>query len=543
MSSSNSPEIVFLPVLTTKHSVRQNELVRAGVRAHTARLIHQRRKQKQQQGQLKQPPAISALPTAADLYKNLFQQSKIFIGLSGSSDPFQSFPIEITPEINHVITLARDVLLPNLYIPSYVRRLSFGVAKDITFDRAQFSIAGSCVSADLNQFKYANEGVAAAWLSGHIAFLASLGYRLPEHDISLVELRLRTRSLEFLRRKLSKSLEREKDHISLAIQHIMLLFQADCKRRDSESAAIHGPILMSLVEKLADDTKVAQHLIVMMFGYAELATSTLARPVITLNPDMMKRLNRFWASTSSLVQLPETRYQNVHPTIDNDILRTVFVRLRACLTIAETPLPVLDAPQKARGIAVYAWIATQTFNDMCVLLNLYHDLMGGMPESKTPGQRLTEACTALSLLHTLRKSIHEAEVDGKDLREASHIILPRLQETLENALEVITPEEYSHYAEVYLWIFFTGAQNEQRHKQEVSCNAEVQEESCSMWFNGIMADQARYLNVNTWADMRRILECFVYDRHLTPTGDLWFQESIMICDENDVVARQYNTFQ
>lgn len=534
MSSNNSSDIVFLPVLTTKRSARQNELVRAGVRAHTARLIHQRRKQEQQQGQLAQPSASSSLYATPELYENLLQKVKMGIGLSGSSDPFQSFPIEITPEINHVITLARDVVLPNLYIPSYVRRLSFGVAKEITFDRAQFSIAGSCVSADLSQFKNGNEGVAAAWLSGHIAFLMSLGYRLPEHDISIVELRLRTRSLEFLLEKLSGSLERENDHLSLAIQHIMLLFQADCKRKDSESAAIHGPILMSLVEKLTDDTKVVQHLIVMMFGYAELATSTLARPVITLNPEMMKRLHGFWASISSLVQPVETGYQNVHPTIDNPILHSIFVRLRACLSLAETPLPVLDAPQRARGIAVYAWIATQTFNDMCILLNLYHDLMEGVPESKTSGQRLTEACTALGLLHALRKSTHEAEMDGKDLRDASHIILPRLQENLEHALEVITPEEYSHYAEVYLWMFFLGAQIEQRRSHKILSRIDMSEGSSSMWFNGMLADQAHYLNVKTWADAKRILEGFVHDRYLIPDGELWFEQVITMRDAFDI---------
>lgn len=526
MSSSNPRDIVFLPALTNKRSIRQNELIKSGVRAHTARLIHQRRKAKQQQEQSKQSVTITALPASTELYENLVERSKLGMSLAGSSDPFQSFPIEITPEINHIITLARDVLLPSLYIPSFVRRLSFGVSKDISFSRAQFSIAGSAVSADLNQFKNANKGVAAAWLSGHIAFLAKLGYQLAEHDISILELKLRQTSLQSLRGNLVNDPREDQNNLSLAIQHIMLLFQSDCKRRDSEAASVHGPILVGLVEKLKDNTNIIQHLVVMMFGYAELAANTLARPVITLNPDMMKRLTDFWTSASSLVQLTDVSYRDVHPSIDNPILRTIFTRLRACLVIAETPLPVIDTAQKARGLAVYSWIATETFNDMCVLLNLYHDLMEGKFDHKTPGERLTEACIALSLLHALRKSIHEAEMDGKDLRDTSHVILPRLQENLESALEVITPEEYARYAQVYLWMFFAGAQNEQRHRPKVGNEDETPEDSFLGWFNDTLADQAQYLNATTWHDTRTILERFVHDRHQIPDGNIWFEQSV-----------------
>jgi len=526
MSSSNPRDIVFLPALTTNRSVRQNELVKSGVRAHTARLIHQRRKANQHQQKPQQPLAINALPASTGLYKNLLKKSKVGASFAGSSDPFHSFPIEITPEINNIISLARDVLLPSLYIPSFIRRLSFGVSKDISFSRAQFSIAGSAVSADLNQFKNANKGVAAAWLSGHIAFLANLGYKLADHDISLLELKLRQTSLQSLRGNLVNDPGEDQHALTLAIQHIMLLFQSDCKRRDTEAASVHGPILVGLVGKLQDNTDIIQHLIVMMFGYAELAVTTLSRPVITLNFDMMKRLTDFWTSASSLVQITDFGYRDVHPTIDNPTLRTVFTRLRACLRIAETPLPATDTTEKARGLVVYSWIATETFNDMCVLLNLYHDLMEGKFEHKTPGERLTEACIALSLLHSLRKSIHEAEMDGKDLRDSSHVILPRLQQDLGSALEVMTQEEYIRYGQVYLWMFFVGAQNEQRHKSQVDSEGETLEGYYLGWFNGMLADQARYLHVATWHDARGILECFLHDRHQLPAGNLWFEQSI-----------------
>ncbi|KEF55833.1 uncharacterized protein A1O9_08584 [Exophiala aquamarina CBS 119918] len=524
MSSNNPRDIVFLPALTTNRSVRQKELIKSGVRAHTARLIHQRRKARQQREESIQPLTLNVLPASTELYENLLERSKMGLSIAGSSDPFQSFPIEITPEINHIITLARDVLLPNLYIPSFVRRLSFGVSKDISFSRAQFSIAGSAVSADLNQFKNANKGVAAAWLSGHIGFLAKLGYQLEEHDISLLELKLRQTSLRLLRGNLLSHPGEDQNNLSLAIQHIMLLFQSDCKRRDSEAASIHGPILIGLLEKLKDNTNIIQHLIVMMFGYAELAANTLGRPVITLNFEMMKRLTDFWASASSLVQITDVRYRDVHPSIDNPILRTIFTRLRACLVIAETPLPVTDTAQKARGLAVYSWIATETFNDMCVLLNLYHDLMEGQYENKTSGECLTEACIALTLLHTLRKCIHEAEMDGKDLRDTSPVIMPRLRKHLESAIETLISRECAHYAQVYLWMFSVGAQNEQRDR--LGSENEEPKESSLGWFNDMLADQAQYLNITTWHEARTILECFVHDRHQIPDGNIWFEQSI-----------------
>lgn len=526
MGNKDPADIVFLPVLTTIRSVRQSELVRAEVRAHTAKLIHRRRKQKEVPGQSTQPPSAGMESWTSDFCEALLRKSQLSTGISGSSDPFQSFPIKITPEINQVIALARDVLVPSLFIPSFARRLSFGVSKSISFDRAQFSIAGASVSLDLLQFKKANEGVAAAWLSGHMALLASLGFRLPEHDISIMELQLRTRSLELLREELAVDTEAHPFDLLLAIQHIMLLFQADCKRRDTNSASIHGPVLLDLMDKVTDNTQILHLLILLMFGNADLAATTLSRPVITLRLSMMERLSEFWASASSLVKINDIDYKDVHPSIENPTLREVSIRLRALLSITKTPLPVIDASEKARGLAVYCWAATQTFNDMCDLLNLYHDLMEDALEPATPGRRLTEACIALSLLQALRKSIHEADVDGRDLRDASHVILPKLQEILQQALEAVTSDEQSHYADVYFWMFFVGAQNEQRHVHEGSRQVNISGDSSSTWFTGMLLDQAQLLEVETWNEARRILEHFVLDQNLTPDGDSWFELAI-----------------
>lgn len=526
MGNKDPADILFLPILTKIHSVRQNELVRAEVRAHTAKLIHRRRKQKETPGQSTQPPSPGIESLTSDFCEVLLRKSQLSTSISGSADPFESFPVKITPEINQVITLARDVLVPSLWIPSFARRLSFGVSKTISFDRAQFSIAGASVSLDLLQFKNANEGVASAWLSGHMALLASLGFRLPEHDISIMELQLRTRSLELLREELAVDTEAHPFDLLLAIQHILLLFQADCKRRDANSASIHGPILMDLIEKVTDNTQVLHLLIALMFGNADLAAITLARPVITLRLSMMERLSEFWASASSLVKVNDIDYKYVHPNIENPTLREVFIRLRALLSITKTPLPVIDAAEKVRGLAVYYWTATQTFNDMCDLLNLYHDLMDDALEPATPGKRLTDACIALSLLQALRKSIHEADVDGRDLRDASHVIMPKLQEVLQQALEAMTSDEQSRYAEVYLWMFFVGAQNEQRYVHENLHQANTSEDSPSAWFTDMLLDQAHSLRVETWNEARRILEHFVFDPNLKPDGKLWFEIAI-----------------
>lgn len=524
---SNKPaDFLFLPLMTEKRSTRQNELVKAEVRAQTARQIHQRRKEKKNQEQLAHTPSTKARCSASASYDALRRTNQLLPSLCGSSDPFQSFPIGITPEINHVVTIARDVLVPNLWIPSYVRRLSFGISKTISQERAQFSIAGPCISLDIDQFRHGNEGVASAWLSGHMAFLNNLGYRLPEHDISTMELRLRTRSLELLRKELSMDTEVHQVDLSLAIEHIMLLFQADCKRRDSKAASVHGPILMSLIEKVTDNTRILQLMIVFMFGNTDLAAMTVARPVINLSTGLTEILSRFWALASSLVNSNENSDLEIHPTIENHTLRRVFIRLRAFLSIAQKPLPVTDASEKARGLAVYSWIATATFSDMSCLLNLHHDLMIGALGSATEGQRLTEACIALGLLQTLRKSVHEAEMDGRDLRDASHVIIPKLQETLNMALEAMTPKESSHYGEAYLWMYFVGAQYEQRCAHSNSMRPTLSGESPSMWFTGRLSDQAILLNVQTWIEAKRVLECFVYDKHLIPDGGLWFEKSI-----------------
>lgn len=151
---------------------------------------------------------------------------------------------------------------------------------------------------------------------------------------------------------------------------------------------------------------------------------------------------------------------------------------------------------------------------MGMLINFYVDLMEEKVLVETEGRRLTEACLALTLLYMLRKSIHEAPLDGTDVRDASHVIIPRLERDMKNAIRMLTPAERLYYEEAWLWMFYAGALYEQGRKSNRL--VDMGDSQSPLWFTQMLAKHAHQSNVRAWTDAKKILEKFVYDNHLQP---------------------------
>jgi hypothetical protein len=214
-----------------------------------------------------------------------------------------------------------------------------------------------------------------------------------------------------------------------------------------------------------------------------------------------------------------------------------MIRLRYCIGICDSPLPTKSAADKLRGSLVYGWIATRTQHDVGVLLHLFFNLIEGKTSTRTTGQQFTEAAICLTLAHCIRKSVLAAQMEssGIDIREASHVIMPRLASTLQCAFSVVTRDEHPVYNEVYFWMLYVGAMFEERQKasKRPIWVRNVNGTPCQ-WFSKLLARHASNLGVQTWSDAQRILEKFVYDRHLQPQGHLWFEDVLSTSErQND----------
>ncbi|KIW30829.1 uncharacterized protein PV07_02523 [Cladophialophora immunda] len=529
--------IKFLPPSKRDRPIREQELEGAEIKAHAARISHQKRKWAKLQQQLLQKEERHEYsgPRVHDgqqpNHRAQPQYREIILLLHGSSDPFNACPIKITPEVHRIITYTRDVMLPNIFSPPFFRRLTVGGPKVVNYENSNKVIGGSSFRLSLKGFGDMNEGAALAWLCGHIPNIVRLNSTQNTQQLSTARLKMRAKSLKLLREQLAGHAQTKPESLAALRLHIRCLFETECMAGDTMAAKAHADILLHLPDPLTDDMERVQHTLVMMFDATELACKKLERTVMPFGDWTAKAHARLWALTGPYLPIPPIYIHNAHPCVEIPEHREAMVRLRYCLWVAETPLPFGTAQERLKADMIFAWIATKTFHDLGVLINLYVDITEGKFLFNSEGHRLTQACMILTLIYESRKRVHEAIIeDGADIREASHVIMPRLAQDMVAAMEMLSPDECDHYQEAYLWMLYAGAQYEQRQKRQtrgthVGIKVEPSEDP---WFTTTLAKHAVEMSVTAWEQARSILRRFVYDEHLEPDGQLWFEEALHI---------------
>lgn len=560
-------------------SQREKELEDALIRAHAARISHLRKKQAKQVGkdqqELREREHEEEEDAAGEFQpraqENPPESQELVLLLHGSSDPFNAFPVRITPEINRLIAYARDVVLPNILVPRYMKRLTLGAPKTVTYEHSNRVLGGASYVFIMDVFRNANEGAALAWLTSHIPAIVTLASAQATRDLSVEGLKMRLRSIRLLRQGLATYHEQPRDVKGSLRLHVRGLYESECMAGDTASARAHAAVLMQFEDPFGDDDLARAHdTMVLMFNSSELGCKTMQRTVIPYGEWTYSRLINFWnLCVPALPALPAADAVDdqlqLHPSVQHPVLVDIALRIRYCLSVAESPMSMRTPTEKLRGNLVYGWIVTRTFHDMGTLLNLYFDLDEDVVVvlGSTEGQRLTDACIALALLQCERKSLHEAYLDGTDIREASHAMLPRLAASLTRAWGVLTPAERMFYDEAYFWMAYVGAVFEQGEARKIGRPVPVpaklgdgrrmgrqrekahqrmrkdhqgekntlfqqdgRTETSPWYFSRMLAWHADRLHMCKWDDAKRVLERFVYDRHLQPEGHVWFEEAL-----------------
>jgi hypothetical protein len=526
----------FLAPSKGEKPIRERELEHAEIKAHAARFSHQRRTWLKLQQQLKrqqdeQHEDERRLSTHAGQYGiHARPQSRELIVLlhnfHGSSDPFNAYPVKITPEINRIISYARDVMLPNVFSPPFFRRLTAGGPKLVNYERSDRVIGGSNFILNLQLFRDMSEGAALGWLCGHIPIIVRLNSPETTQTLSVARLKMRAKSIKLLREELKDHPESSPESLAALRLHIRTLYEAECMAGDTTAARAHMDILLRLDDPVTDERVRLQHLLVMMYDATELACKKLERTVMPFGEWTSERLATLWAISLPYIPVAPERIHEAHASVTFPYLREAMVRLRYCVWIGETPLAFTDTQERFKADMIFAWTATKTFQDIGVLMNLYMDIVEGNVSFNSEGQRLVHACMVLTLLFMVRKCVHEAIIeDGTDVREASHIIIPRLEQDMVTAMEMMTPAEKIYYQEAFLWMLYAGALYEQRRKSRGAPGSSSPDRP---WFMTTLAKHAKDMNVTTWEHAKSILQNFVHDRFLEPDGHWWFEDVLQI---------------
>ncbi|OAL24653.1 hypothetical protein AYO22_05442 [Fonsecaea multimorphosa] len=556
MPSSGYLTVRFVPQLDSEATQVEKELETANQKSHAARWSHDKRKRRKQEqkalllsedhdasaiyghsaGRQKEIRGDSGLllyegdhslqprrpHTARDSIPSLLE-----VLPGGNSDPFNALALQITPEINKLITFIRDGYLPGVYITSYMKfKEAPRGAPMLTTIGEGFHVFGQRTVAKVwNSMKeeFSDEGRALSWCSSYIPVLAKFSSPETARDLQFLAIKMRTKSMMMLKKRIENLSLDVPPEISLVSQ-IVSLFRAACKENDIPAAKVHANIIQRLVDRVeTPDLHIRTLFMTCMNNDTELAIAQMRNTFFDFENWVQKQIARFWVETPEkhMPQLPAD-YKALHESIQLDATRQAAIRLRQYLFVRSTTVNLNDPDDLDRTDAIYTIFTTYAQYDSGALINAYINLIAGKVYKMEESLRYIEASLALTTLHILRRGIFEATIYGYDHRTSHHMItINHLEGTMRTALTFATAHELTQYREALLWIFFYGARFEWRVNQTIQDIMAPR-----TWFTKKFARQAEILQLIEWPQARDILNHFVFYEFLEPYLATWFAETI-----------------
>lgn len=460
----------------------------------------------------------------------------------GNSDPFNSYPIEVNPHINHMIAFARASYFPSLSVVPWLRKEARKDAQGR--DPLRFFELGR-----------ASPETTVAHITTYGACLLRL---LPDgayrHAFEKTWLELRSQALQTARARSALTLHTKDSTPALfLVRQVLYLFQGDIEARLFSTAKIHVKMLRHLLVHLAPNQTAIFLFLTAMHSTLETACFTLQPAVMTFDnwhPEMWQSL---WSNAEALLSPVSTGHiESLPPVFTSPFLRDILLRFRKYLTIPIMNFSTATAPERAQNDLISLWAATRLVDDAAKLLNYfvaltnphaqYPALLGATHIPPTKGDASLQAGLTLTLFCTIRQYVHTAPLDDTDIdvRDASYVLAPKLQEIIQALLASPSfsreenEERNWRYDEMLFWMYFTGAVFEHGgtiHRRQLLArmregkgDGDTDGKGEMWWFSHRLARQATRLKVTGWEKARRILAEFAYgDSLLVPDPSEWFE--------------------
>ncbi|OQU97291.1 hypothetical protein CLAIMM_03243 [Cladophialophora immunda] len=486
---------------------RQKQLNSARARAHAARVSHDWRRSDSRQQSPSQSPEVDSKSEDSD--------DEYFLRvatLEGNSDPFRCFAIEITPELNRILTFTRDVALRAHYSPLAVRRMSSGMAGN--FEQPYILGGWADIAASLR-----DEGTALARLTTYSQYLS---HCVPNpKEMRMLVLQMRKRSLQLLREKLerhtdSSSVE-EKNNLK---RHIFSLFDAECFCGNTQAAIVHGVTLQKLInESNTFDAPMAQRL---LYIICHSAATSGQRTVPSVGKWISERSEAFLKDQIPPHPLGVPRSRILHASVTLPELHDLFAR---CWYLGDASMQISpnESPTPAESVqnkrSAYIYVTVSALINLIRLNDMFHDLVEAVwMAGASRSERYTQAALSVALNYLTREMFGDLTIGGVNIRDCSAILMGQLRLTFTKAYQSSTVNDRLDFAPAYLWILYVGALCEHRRRDNILMVDLLDE----FWFSPLLAFQAHLMGVMTWPHMRLVAEQFFYTDIVEPDGVIWF---------------------
>jgi hypothetical protein len=414
--------------------------------------------------------------------------------LKGNSDPFSVFAIEITPQVNELLTFYRDLFIPSVYRTG-PQGWKTSKSANAEWRRRMDGLQ--------------DKGGALTFLARH-AQIASVATR--NSKLGLEAMSFTAKSTSVLRTRLEGNVALD----STVYWHISLLWGIEILMRNFKGAIVHGKMLRSLLEKQSRDGEVDLNMLrAVLYNDSHLLCMTMQPSVFdydTWIPDLYKGVRQLAAE--KLPSLREPPREELDASIEGEFLQNVFSERRRHTRIWGLH-PDLSA---TIGTEVDVWLAVKCHIDVGQLVKHTVQCMDeadSSPPSRA-GYLYAQSYLSLALLYWIRLiKAGFMMVCGVETHDSQRTLLSKLREALYRAEVFEDGVDRLIYRNAKLYALFTGAQAERTLRPE-------RRTEDYGWFNNELLALSKDMGLSEWTSARDILQGFLYVDHMQPQGSEWW---------------------
>ncbi|KAK5057584.1 hypothetical protein LTR84_011584 [Exophiala bonariae] len=436
------------------------------------------------------------------------QFSPLTILQHGNSDPFSVFSVEITPQVNSMLSFYRtDILTALCHVD-----LTNGFTNDIVDKTWQTQVE----SLKDPGHSYALVASAAAVASRTATTSHYLDYAAA----------CRLKSIHYLKGKLAAP----DSFLNFAsMEHINSACEAEIYVGNMTGARAHMRWLRRQFEKFLEREPLNRMMLVQLandfYLDVQIAMTTMQRTSFDVHnwvPRATADAMKF--ASQCLPAFMQEVSEEFNAAIDSELQRLLLDRRKAGkLWLEKSDEPVLQ-PELVYFHALM--IGGLHFGRMLDRYLTYQTMDASAEHSLT--QIHLQQHLSLSVLYWMYLCGREVHLHERLLFDGTSLLLQHLRDSVASASRHLTSEECTtEYNETKLYALYTGAFSEHRQRT-------LNPEPARAWFNEQLAQHAISMGKRTWPEVEAVVATFLYYSPLEPSGSQWFQNSIDIHLESRV---------
>lgn len=435
------------------------------------------------------PATVSKLARSPAKSASRYSISPLSLVQEGNSDPFSVFAIPIDRHVNELMKYTRDVYLPGIQgdlnnpgSPAVQREWTECVTflQDECLASAHFTRIASIVASDTD-------------------------HQDSNHIFQTQALVLKSKTMTILRQRLIQSI-----YDASACNTILMLLNEELYARDLEAAKVHAVVLARLLQSdfvTTDPT----FLFKILYHDAQRAVMSLSRTSFDFEDWIPAKFNPIFIGP---IQehlpydiSPEKLSEDIDPSMDEfPVMKNIIIGLKHCLLLSL--LGFKDPKYATLPIVMYGRVSATMA--MGRLVNYYLDAVK-VSKYVVDSDHRTQAYISLATLLWMRaiSRIDNVRIAGNTrIFAANEFIL----ETLTRMLK--SEELNTKNSNIRLWVLYTSA------CIELSLGKTNAQDS---WLVNRFLRQASEMNLSSWAEVKDILQSFLFTEMLPPNGSTWSQ--------------------